>query len=513
MHSRHALSFVLLLAMALLLPACGSDSTAPPAVDRLRVTGVAANNPARTQLLVDFNVAVDATSAGNAANYAVADQNSAATIAVNTATVVGPANTSVQLDLASALLDGSVYDVEVTGVTTAEGGAIDDRNNTFAVGGSYSIIDTWAGTGANAASPDGTVLLNAEFAIPMDVSFAPNGTPYIIDWNNHRILEVRNDRVYSIIGTGTLGNAPEGPALDAGLNHPTNIAFDPQGRLIMSAWHNSKIMRYDPTTLELTRICGLEGISVNGNRCYGGDNGPGIEACLDLPSAAAFDSDGYLYIADQKNTRIRRLSPVNGEITDTNSTGDLSEIITVVGTGEDGYNGDGVGTDVRLHAPGGQAAAPVSKLVVNGDYVYFADSQNHLVRRYSMTTNMVETVAGGGAGLNPQTNTPLQGWTGDGGPATDATLFFPADVAFDSAGNLYIADTNNSSVRKVDTAGIITTFAGQGRANPDISDTEVLDGGLPTRAWLRQPYGVAVDGDDNVYITDTYNNRIRIIRK
>jgi streptogramin lyase len=391
--------------------------------------------------------------------------------------------------------------------------------------GDYAVIETWAGIGVNGASPEGTALTAAELSTPMDVEFSPDGVPHILDWNNHRVLQVRDGKIHMVIGNGTLGAGVEGPVLDdpdtpeleAGLNHPTHVSWDPQGRIVLSAWHNSKIMRCDLVSGFMTRLAGLESEESNGNRCWNGDDNDAVDSCLDLPVCTGFDAAGNLYIADQKNLRIRKVTPVGGEISTSATAGDRSPIETIVGTGYvgsdglGGYNGNGLpGTETHMRAPGGQSAPPSSKMLVRPDgEIYFADSANNMVRRLG-TDGIVYAVAGGGDGLDPVTGVPNRGYSGDGGPATDATLYFPTDVAMDSEGNIYIADAFNSAIRKVDTNGIITTFAGRGERNPS---APIGDGGPPDQAWLDRPFGVSVDADDNVYITDTYHNRIRIVRK
>lgn len=219
--------------------------------------------------------------------------------------------------------------------------------------GPYAKIETWAGTGVNGGTiPNGAPLRETELSIPLDVAFAPDGTPFIIDYNNHRLLRVENGgRTNVVCGTGELGFAPEGPAVQSGLNHPTNVTFDPQGRLVFAAWHNSKIMRLDLDTGELRRIAGVEPTNgTNSNRGFRGDGGAAVHAWLDLPVAVAFDSRGDMYIADQKNVRIRKVNAIRGEVTstavfDTNkdeqtgldedrpSTATVSTIETIVGNG------------------------------------------------------------------------------------------------------------------------------------------------------------------------------------
>lgn len=349
--------------------------------------------------------------------------------------------------------------------------------------GPYAIIETYMGTGAAGLGSDGLAPAATQLYLPQDVTFGPDGRPYVLDWNNHRVRVVDGGVVRTIIGTGELGDAPEGPAAQTRLNHPTHVAFDPQGRLVVSAWHNSKVMRMDPGTGMLELVCG------NGQRAYGGDNGPARAARLDLPVATAFDALGRMYIADQANQRIRRIDE-NGIIT------------TVVGTGIGGYSGDnGPAIQARIRNPGGpadQSAQPAGRICLDAQgNLYIADTGNQRIRRVD-PGGIITTVAGNG----------FLGFAGDGGPATAASLSLPSDIGIDSHGNLYIADTHNSCIRKVDTNGVITTFAGRGGQIGSGGD-----GGPPGEATLNRPYGVCVDAQDNVYIADTHNHRVRVVRR
>lgn len=377
--------------------------------------------------------------------------------------------------------------------------------------GPWGTIHTWAGTGLPQQGPEGQHRLATALWIPMDICFAPDGTPWIMDWNNHRVLTVGTDgTIFRAIGTGQLGNGEEGSARDVALNHPTHVSFDSQGRVLLAAWHNSQVLRLDPADSSVVRVAGIPGTA---NRTFSGDGGPAVEAGLDLPVSTAFDSEGRLYIADQQNQRIRRVEPVSGELTDSHAdTNQARSIITTfAGEGTKGYNGDGPALETWFNAPGGQAASPVWKLTIHGDEIYFADTANNLVRKITQGGQVV-TVAGGGGDFHPTTNIPIPGYSGDGGLATEAELSFPCDVAFDSEGNLYIADFGNDRIRKVDTDGIISTFAGRGSIPPGQS-YDLGDGGDPRNAYLWDPYGIAVDAFDNVYIADARHNRIRVVPK
>jgi sugar lactone lactonase YvrE len=350
----------------------------------------------------------------------------------------------------------------------------------------YETIATYAGTGLNGRGADVTDPLSAEFSYPQDIAFAPTGQPYLVDWNNHRIRTIENGMMRTVVGISAIGDAAEGIADQVGVNHPTHVSFDSQGGIIMSAWHNSKIMRYDPVANTLTRICG------NGNRTFSGDGGLAIDAELDLPICTAFAPDGSMYITDQASVRIRRIDP-NGIIT------------TVAGIGRPGgFSGDGGPADqAQISLPWGQSAPPVGRICCAGGMLYFADTMNSCIRQIDLSSGVITTVAGVGGQF---------GFAGDGGPATAALLAFPTDVDVDHNGNLYIADWLNGRIRRVDTAGVITTLVGNGEppANAGQIPAEVRDG-VAADAWLDRPFGIGFGTDRRLYIADTYNHRYRVV--
>ncbi len=342
-------------------------------------------------------------------------------------------------------------------------------------------ICTLAGTGVPGLSPDGLAPEETEFYLPQDMTVGPDGLLYILDWNNHRVRVIERGIeeavVQTVIGTGSLGDAPDGKALDASLNHPTHVSFSPTGELILSAWHNSKVLRYDASTKEVHAICGT------GARSFNGDGMEGTVTELDLPVATAFAPDGRMYIADQANQRIRVLD-------------EEGMVSTAVGTGEPGYSGDGgPALEAELHLPVSQSAPPAGRIATDSRGVlYIADTLNHVIRKVD-TDGIITTIAGTGSV-----------GTGGEGEATSIALDTPSDVAIDQDGNVYVADTLNSCIRKIDTEGQMTTVVGVcGELGYE------GDGGPPNEALLNRPYGIEVGPDGILYIADTHNHVLRYV--
>ncbi len=271
----------------------------------------------------------------------------------------------------------------------------------------------------------------------------------------------------TLAGTGAAAFSGDGgPAVAAALNQPRGqIATGPDGSLYVADTFNNRIRRIAPDG----RISTVAG---NGSGGYSGDGGRATNAALHWPHDVAVDGAGNLWIADSANSRIRRVT------TD-------GIIRTVVGTGVGGYNGDGiVATSARINLP--------KALVVTGTSLWFSDGDNHRIRRVDLGTRIIRTVAGTGVG----------GYSGDGGPATQARIQAPRGIALDSSGVLYIADSLNDRIRRVGTNGVIATIAGTGQAGFS------GDGGSATRARLNVPRGLTVAGGV-LYIADSDNARIR----
>lgn len=218
-------------------------------------------------------------------------------------------------------------------------------------------------------------------------------------------------------------------------------------------------------------------VAGNGSAGFSGDGGPASGAQLNGPFSAVLDSSGNLYIADQFNHRIRMV-------------GTDSNISTVAGDGTNGYTGDGgTATSATLYDP-------QCVVVDSSGNLYIADTNNNVVRKVS--GGKITSVAG-----SPDGNS---GYTGDGGQGVVAQLSHPAGLTLDSSGNLFIADTGNAAIRKLITAtGIISTVAGQG--GPGFGG----DGGLASKVQFNNPTGLAFDAAGNLYIADTGNHRVRMM--
>jgi len=259
------------------------------------------------------------------------------------------------------------------------------------------------------------------------------------------------------------------PAIVAELHTPTDVFLDSSGNIYIADSANAAIR-------EVTISTGIIN-TVVGNATVGdtGDTGLATSAAINTPYALWLDSSGNIYFAENGDGKIRKVTVSTGIIT------------TVVGNGTNGYSGDGsTATKAELNFPTGVA------LDSSGN-IYIADSLNRRIRKVAGGT--ISTIGGNG----------VLSYSGDGGPATSAQLNTPQAVAVDSSGNFYIADTFNNVVRKVSTAGIVTTIAGNGTAGYG------GDGSAATGAQLNGPQGVAVDSSGNVYVSDTQNARVRKI--
>ena len=333
----------------------------------------------------------------------------------------------------------------------------------------------------------------------------------------------------TVAGSGVSGYGGDGgPATEAQFDLPLDVTVDGSGNIYIVDTQNRRIRKVDAEGITTT-------VAGNGSMGYSGDGGPATEAELYVPYAVAFDASGNFYIADEGCDCVRKV--------DTNGI-----IATVAGNGIGGYGGDGgPATEARLRNPRGVAVDASGNL-------YIADRSNNRIRKVG-PDGIITTVAGNGylgsyGDGGPATEARIYypealavdasgnlyltdyrrirkvdtsgiittivgngsaGYSGDGGPAAEAQISVVTDLAVDASGNLYIADGyNNHRIRKVDTYGIITTAAGSGCAGyPSCIGGYSGDGGPPSGAQLNRPRGVDVDTAANIYIADTTNNRIR----
>ena len=318
-----------------------------------------------------------------------------------------------------------------------------------ACGAESYVITTVAST---LSVGDGGPATEAQLLGPAGVAVDAAGNVYIADTGINRVRRVDTaGTITTIAGDGVSGFSGDGgPASQARVSVPFDVAVDSSGNIYIADTGNQRVRKID-TSGTITTIAiisfGISGIFVDGA--------------------------GDVYVADRSGNAIHKV--------DTSGT-----ITTIAGVGTRGFSGDGgPATAAQLNLPSGVAVDDVGN-------VYIADERNDRIRKVD-TSGTITTIAGDGT----------RGFGGDGGPATGAHLQVPLDVVVDITGNIYIADAANARIRKVDTSGIITTIAGDGTFGSG------GDGGPATAAQIGNPAGLALDISGNLYISDSSNDRIR----
>ena len=402
----------------------------------------------------------------------------------------------------------------------------DSRHHRIRIVDPSGVISTLAGTGDWGFAGEGGPAAAAQLHLPAGVALASNGDLYVADTGNHRVLriDVESRAVQIVAGPSHVGFSVEGgPAKSPALMRPWGVAADAAGSVYVTDQANNTVRRIDTATGSIDTVAGT------GSWGFSGDGGPAVQAMFQRPSGIALDTLGRLYVADTWSHRVRRIDLSTGWIE------------TLAGSAGSGYAGDGgMASEAVLNRPIGVA-------VDASGSVYVADTGNQRVRKIDVATGIVSTVGGIG--------TP--GYSGDGETGAAARLARPRGLAVDATGNLYVADSANHRVRRIDSAtGIITTFAGSGSpalrwtgGNADearmesptslaldpagnvvfIDSNRVWkldaggmveklagptwsaspgDGGASSEASFAYPHAIAVDTGGNVYVADTWNHRV-----
>lgn len=337
------------------------------------------------------------------------------------------------------------------------------------------VVSTFAGTGKKGFAGDGGPADQAQLSNPFAVTRGPDGMIYLCDVDNHRVRRIDGKGIITTYaGNGNKAYTGDGgPATAAALNQPYELAWDKNQNLYFVEIGNHVVRRVDAKSGVITTIAGT------GKAGFGGDGGPATKAQLSQPHSLAFDADENLYICDIANHRIRKIDTKTGIIT------------TWAGNGEKKTSPDGSKIEgSSLHGPRALAFAPDGKL-------WLALREGNAVLQLDPKAGTIRHVAGTGK----------SGFTGNGGPALKATLSGPKCVGLDAAGNVYLADTESHSIRMIDVKkGTLELLVGDGKKGdgPD---------GEPLKCRLARPHGVFVDGDGSVFIGDSENHRVRILRR
>ncbi|MEO8601516.1 MAG: hypothetical protein ABI629_02960 [bacterium] len=345
---------------------------------------------------------------------------------------------------------------------------------------SSCIITTVVGTGVSGFAGDNGPALSAVLRNPADVSFDPAGNMLIADWTNHRIRKVVNGIINTVAGGGYTGIPGQigdgGLAIFGVLKYPTQVSTDSAGNLYIADSLNYRIRMVQATTQIITTVAGT---GVGGAT---GDGGPAVNATLYATWGVGASNPGEYWISASNDLAKSQYNRVRHVVN------------TIIYPWAGGGLGDGGAAYDALVNPRGVFATRGSGSVPD---IYFADGVNNVVRWVDGETGAIHNIAGTGEA----------GYSGDDGPATRAKLHVPLDVAVDNAGNVYFADTSNNVVRKINANGYISTVAGDGtRGNTG-------DGGPATQAKLASPTGIALDRNGTLYIADNENNRIRVVSK
>ncbi len=333
-------------------------------------------------------------------------------------------------------------------------------------------VETVAGTGQPEDNGAAGPATRTNIGDPFGVEIGPDGALYITEVRNHRVrrLDLKTGRLTTVAGTGKKGYSGDGgPATEAELNEPYEVRFDRAGNMYFVEMQNHIVRRVDGRTGTITTIAGT------GEAGFAGDGGPAIKAQFHRPHSIALDGRGNLYVADIGNHRIRRIDLKTGLVE------------SVAGNEQRQLPRDG-------QIARGQPVLGPRALYIDNGTLWIALREGHSVWRMELDEGRWQHVAGSGK----------QGYSGDGGSAKRATFNGPKGIAVGPDGNVYVVDTENQVIRKIDLArGRVSTVAGNGKRGG------AGDGGAATAAELDRPHGICLGPDGSIYIGDTLNHRVR----
>ncbi|MGE3536803.1 MAG: hypothetical protein AB7N91_05105 [Candidatus Tectimicrobiota bacterium] len=335
------------------------------------------------------------------------------------------------------------------------------------------MIHTMVGTGDKGYTGDGGAAAEARLSEPFMCAFDRHGHLYIVEATNHcvRRIDLQSGVISTVAGTGAAGYSGDGgPATQATLNQPYSLQVDTQGDLYVVDRLNAAIRKIEARTGIITTVAGT------GEPGFSGDGGPGTRAQLREPNDCFLDGRGGLLIADVQDQRIRRLNLHTGLIS------------TFAGSGDKARVGDGF--PARSASIFGARAVCMDQ---QGN-TYICEREGNGIRKVN-AQGIMSTYAGTGE----------RGYSGDGGPALAATWGAPKAIRCDRQGHLLVVDTENHALRRIDArTGIVTTIAGGHKGGAG-------DGGPATAAGLDRPHGCDVDSAGNIYLADSNNHRIRVV--
>lgn len=336
-------------------------------------------------------------------------------------------------------------------------------------------VITLAGTGERKSFGDGGQAAAAGIAEPYGLEVGPDSALYVCETVGHviRRIDLQSGRVTTAVGTGESGNDGDGgPAAAARIDQPYEVRFDPDGSMYFVDMTNHTVRQVDAATKTISTIAG------NGKEGFSGDGGPATQAQLNHPHSICLDGSGHLYICDIGNHRIRVVDLQSGTIE------------TFAGTGERAVTPDGAplaGTPLN---------GPRALAFDGGHSLYLVLREGNMVYRIDLDSRTLHHVAGTGQ----------KGHSGDSGDARIAEFRGPKGIALGPDRDIYVADTQNHAIRVIrQTTGVVEALIGDG-VEGDGPD------GAPVRCRLDDPHGICVGPDGTVYVGDSENHRVRMLR-